>query len=85
LKGTRLCETTIISEDEILDTIAMIRLIHPAVQIRFAGGRARMSREAQREALRIGVNSGVVGDLLTTIGSTIDEDRQLAKEAGYDF
>ncbi|MDE6332769.1 MAG: biotin synthase BioB, partial [Muribaculaceae bacterium] len=36
IKGTPLGETTRISEDEILDTIAMIRLIHPAVQIRFA-------------------------------------------------
>lgn len=85
IKGTPLGETPLISEDEILDTVAIMRMVHPTVQIRFAGGRARMSREAQREALRIGVNSGVVGDLLTTIGSTIAEDKELAREAGYEF
>jgi adenosylmethionine-8-amino-7-oxononanoate aminotransferase len=44
-----------------------------------------LSREAQLEALRIGMNSGVVGDLLTTVGSTIAQDQKLVGEAGYDF
>lgn len=40
-------------------------------------------REVQLKALQIGINAAVVGDLLTTVGSKIDEDRQLAAEAGY--
>ena len=35
--------------------------------------------------MRIGINGAIVGDLLTTIGSTTDEDRALAEEAGYKF
>lgn len=85
IPGTPLGDTPLISEDEILDSVAIIRLIHPTVQIRFAGGRARMSKEAQLQAMRIAVNSGIVGDLLTTIGSSIAEDKELAREAGYKF
>ena len=84
IPGTPLGDTPLISEDEILDSVAVIRLIHPTVQIRFAGGRARMSKEAQLQAMRIAVNSGIVGDLLT-IGSSIAEDKELAREAGYKF
>lgn len=85
IAGTPLADIPLISEDEILDSLAIIRMIHPGVQIRFAGGRARMSRDAQLLAMRIAVNGGIVGDLLTTIGSTIDEDKLLAAKAGYSF
>lgn len=85
IPGTPLENTAPISDDEILDTVALFRFIHPATQLRFAGGRARLSRETQLEAMRIGINGAIVGDLLTTIGSTTDEDRTLAEEAGYKF
>ncbi|MDE6467835.1 MAG: hypothetical protein K2L28_02940, partial [Muribaculaceae bacterium] len=70
---------------DILHTVAVFRFAHPHVYLRFAGGRSRMSREGQLEALRVGINAGIVGDLLTTIGSTIAQDRQLCSEAGYEF
>lgn len=85
IPGTPLENTAPISDDEILDTVALFRFIHPATQLRFAGGRARLSRETQLEAMRIGINGAIVGDLLTTIGSTTDQDRSLAEEAGYKF
>jgi hypothetical protein len=85
IPGTPLENTAPISDDEILDTVALFRFIHPATQLRFAGGRARLSRETQLEAMRIGINGAIVGDLLTTIGSTTDEDRTLAEDAGYKF
>lgn len=85
IPGTPLGDQELISEDDILDALAIVRLVHPGVQIRFAGGRARMSRESQIEAMRVAVNSGIVGDLLTTIGSTIAQDRDLAAEAGREF
>ena len=83
IKGTPLADTPLIEEDEILLTIAIYRFLHPKAELRFAGGRKRLSRETQLKALHIGINSAVVGDLLTTVGSAIDEDRQLAKDAGY--
>lgn len=84
IKGTPLEDTPLIPEDEILLTIALYRFIHPKAELRFAGGRKRLLRETQLKALHIGINSAVVGDLLTTIGSAIDEDMALASTAGYD-
>lgn len=84
IKGTPLESTPLIDEDEILLTIAIYRFLHPKAELRFAGGRKRLSRETQLKALHIGINSAVVGDLLTTVGSAIDEDRQLALDAGYE-
>ena len=85
IPGTPLADVAPIGDDEILVTVAVFRFLHPRTQLRFAGGRGRLSRETQLKCLAIGVNGGIVGDLLTTIGSQIDEDRCLVEEAGYRF
>ncbi len=85
IPGTPLEKTPLISEDEIIDAVAMFRMVHPSVQLRLAGGRARISRPGLLELLRVGINGAIVGDLLTTLGSTIAQDKDLATEAGYTF
>ena len=85
IPGTPLEKQELISEDDILDTVAIFRFINPRTEIRFAGGRNRLSKDSQLKAMKIGINGGVVGDLLTTLGSTIAEDKALAQEAGYKF
>ena len=85
IPGTPLADKEPITTDEILDAVAIFRFAHPAVELRFAGGRAKLSREDQLEAMRVGMNAGVTGDLLTTTGSTIDEDKKLVNEAGLEF
>jgi biotin synthase len=67
-----------LSEDEILKTIAIFRLIHPKTQLRFAGGRRHFSAAMQEKAVAIGINAAVSGGLLTTsIGATPAEDHTL--------
>lgn len=82
IPGTPLESTPSISKEEVLDTIALFRFIHPHATLRFAGGRARLDRDTQLQAIRIGMNGAIVGDLLTTVGSTVEADARLVEEAG---
>lgn len=85
IKGTPLENALPLDDDDILDTVALFRMIHPHVTLRFAGGRASLSKEAQLEAIRIGMNGAIMGDMLTTLGSTVAADKKLVAEAGMEF
>lgn len=85
IAGTPLENATPLSESEVLTTIAIFRLIHPRPTIRLAGGRTKMSRQAQAKALNIAINGAIMGDMLTTIGSQVVQDKELINETGYEF
>ncbi len=83
IKGTPLENMPLISEDDVLRTIAIFRFILPDAALRFAGGRARLSAGATSEAYRIGINASIMGDMLTTAGADIDTDIARIRAAGY--
>lgn len=85
IPGTPLADTPAISDDEIIDTVAIFRLTHPRTTLRFAGGRKRLSTEVQLQCMRVGINGAIVGDMLTTIGNSVAEDRKLVTKADYEF
>ncbi len=85
IKGTPLESAPKITDDEIIATLAIFRLINPKARIRFASGRQQIAHR-QTEALRAGVNAALVGNYLTTIGATsIDEDKKNFEAAGFRF
>lgn len=85
IPGTPLEGQVPLSEDEVVRTAALMRFVAPDVEIRFAGGRSRMSDEAVEMMLRGGVNAALVGDMLTTVGNDINEDKILFKRLGFEM
>lgn len=85
IPNTPLADQPLIGEEEIIRTAALFRFILPRKALRFAGGRLRISREAQKRMLRGGVNGVLMGDMLTTVSNQIDDDRIMFREAGLDF
>lgn len=85
IPGTPLDHLPLISEEEVIRSMALMRLIAPKCVMRLAGGRARLSKASMRRIMRGGMNGAIVGDLLTTIGNTLDDDRQLFHDTGFEM
>lgn len=84
IPGTPLEHTPLISDEEIVRTVAVYRFILPDKVLRFAGGRARLPRATVERILRGGMNGAMIGDLLTTTGNDEADDFRLFRECGFD-
>lgn len=82
IPGTPLADLDPLSVQEVLLTVALFRLINPDAVLRMAGGRQQLGEEQYR-CFRAGANGAIVGNYLTTVGNSIEEDLVKIRECGY--
>ncbi|MEG0519515.1 MAG: biotin synthase BioB, partial [Bacteroidales bacterium] len=83
IPGTKLENSSPLTDEEYLLSVSLFRIINPKAFLRFAGGRALLSKKIQQQALYIGINSAIMGDMLTTLGSGTREDMEMFAAAHY--
>lgn len=82
IKGTPLENQPMLSEEEIMRTIALFRYINPTADIRLAAGRALLTNDGEK-ALQAGASASITGDMLTTVAcATIRSDKEMIKKIG---
>ncbi|MGL5244088.1 MAG: biotin synthase BioB [Sarcina sp.] len=81
IKGTPLEKIECLNEEEILKTIAIFRFINPKAQIRLAAGRSCLTNYGEK-AFKSGANATITGNLLTTCGNNIKDDKSLIERIG---
>ncbi|MCT4671917.1 MAG: biotin synthase BioB [Prolixibacteraceae bacterium] len=84
IEGTPLESCRPLTDEEVLRTFVVFRFINPKAKIRLAGGRCEI-KHIEKRLLASGVNASIVGDLLTTMGSSVKEDLSSFKDAGFDL
>ncbi len=75
--GTPLGDRTLVEPLEAIRWIALFRLGLPSVILRYAGGREVTLRELQALGMTSGINALIVGNYLTTLGRSPDDDLQM--------
>jgi biotin synthase len=80
--GTKFGDREYMDPWEAVKWIAIFRLILPDALFRLCGGRVESIGELQQLAVRAGINGVMMGNFLTTLGNTPDEDRAMFEELG---
>ena len=75
--GTPLGDRPLVEPLEAIRWIALFRLGLPGVILRYAGGREVTLRELQSLGMTAGINALIVGNYLTTLGRSPDDDIQM--------
>jgi biotin synthase len=75
--GTPLGDRPVVGAWEAVRWIALFRLALPSVILRYAGGREVTLRDLQAMGMTAGINALIVGNYLTTLGRSSDEDLQM--------
>src|ERR1700704_6163434 len=80
--GTKFGDSEYMDPWEAVKWIAIFRLILPDALFRLCGGRVENIGELQQLAVRAGINGVMMGNFLTTLGNTPDEDRAMFENLG---
>jgi len=75
--GTPLADRPLVEPLEAIRWIALFRLALPEVILRYAGGREVTLRDLQALGMTAGINALIVGNYLTTLGRSPEQDRQM--------
>ena len=79
--GTPFADLTVLQAQEALRATAAFRLALPRTVLRFAGGRElTLGDLGTRDGLLGGINAMIVGNYLTTLGRSLDQDLELLAE-----
>ena len=78
--GTPLGDRPVVGAWEAIRWIALFRLALPSVILRYAGGREVTLRDLQAIGMTAGINALIVGNYLTTLGRSPDEDIQMLED-----
>jgi biotin synthase len=78
--GTPLGDREVVGAWEAVRWIALFRLALPSVILRYAGGREVTLRDLQAIGMTAGINALIVGNYLTTLGRSSDEDLQMLSD-----
>jgi biotin synthase len=80
--GTKFGDREHMDPWEAVKWIAIFRLILPDALFRLCGGRVENIGELQQLAVQAGINGVMMGNFLTTLGNTPDEDRAMFENLG---
>ena len=80
--GTKFGDRDFMDPWEAVKWIAIFRLILPSALFRLCGGRVENLGELQPLAVKAGLNGVMMGNFLTTLGSTPEYDRSMFTDAG---
>jgi biotin synthase len=80
--GTKFGDREYMEPIEAVKWIAIFRLVLPEALFRLCGGRVENIGELQGLAVKAGINGVMMGNFLTTLGNTPDEDRQMFEDLG---
>jgi biotin synthase len=80
--GTKFGDRDFMDPWEAVKWIAIFRLILPEALFRLCGGRVENLGDLQPLAIKAGVNGVMMGNFLTTLGNTPDEDRSMFEDLG---
>ena len=83
--GTKFGDRQIMDPWEAVKWIAIFRLILPEALFRLCGGRVENLADLQPLAVKAGINGVMMGNFLTTLGNTPEQDRQMFTDAGLNI
>jgi biotin synthase len=83
--GTKFGDRAMMDPWEAVKWIAIFRLILPEALFRLCGGRTENLGDLQPLAVKAGVNGVMMGNFLTTLGNSPEQDREMFEDLGLNI